>query len=120
MTEAKDWIRKIQRSSDKTKRFWLVVLSGCAMTLVVFVWLVYITLTLPRLEGVEGKKEETAAEEEDAPFWEVLGKGVSIMTKQVWGEMRKTKEVLLNFKNTIQNTIQDFSIKPATEKKKDG
>jgi len=47
-----NFIRKVRRSDDRTKRRWLAFFSSVIMILVVFLWIEYLGATLPRTNEV--------------------------------------------------------------------
>lgn len=107
IAQTQNWIRRVQRSSDKVKRVWLVVLSGCAMLLVIFFWLAYLSFTMPKLRGVA--EERGASVEQGTPFWKTFGEGFSVIGERMWSEIRNTKKNFANFKETVEKKIDNFS-----------
>ena len=102
--KTQNWIRRVQRGSDKTKRIWLVVLSGCCMLFVIFFWLVYISFTIPKLSGASQK-----ADEKGVPFWQVLGEGIRVVGGNTWKKVINVKEGILHFGKTTEKMINNFS-----------
>lgn len=85
---------------------WLVVLSGSAMLCIMFFWLVYVSFTMPRLEDSSRGAGVAEQKTEDASFWEVLGRGVSILGNRIWSRVEGAKKEVMEFKNTAEKMIR--------------
>ena len=46
-----NFIKKLRESDEGVKRKWLIILSGGGMLIVVFLWISYFQLTLPRVDA---------------------------------------------------------------------
>ena len=75
-----EFIKKIQRSDDRTKNRWLVTLSGAGMLIIIVLWLGYLSVTLPQTPAAESTSTEpvaplSATGEGGSSFFETLGRG---------------------------------------------
>ncbi|MCL4404321.1 hypothetical protein M1432_03185 [Patescibacteria group bacterium] len=87
--KTKDFIKRLQRSNERTKRRYVYGASAALMVVVVVLWLLYLNITLPTaVPGIATSTAETSASE-TAPtgqsFFGTLGRGAAI----VWGEVAK-------------------------------
>lgn len=46
-----NWLEKIRNSDNATKKFWLYLLSSISMTMVVSLWITYISFNLPSVSN---------------------------------------------------------------------
>ena len=87
--KTRDFIRRLQRSNEKTKRRYVYGASAALMIIVVALWLFYLNITLPT--AVPEIATSTAVTDVSAnspagqSFFGTLGRGAAI----VWGEVAK-------------------------------
>ncbi|MDP3645562.1 MAG: hypothetical protein Q8R25_00535 [bacterium] len=101
IAETQNWIRRVQRSSDRTKRVWLIILSVSFMGLIISVWFLYLNFTLPKLKGAS--REEKPEKEQ---FWKVFGEGFSVIGEGAWREVRNAEEKFKGLKEAAENKIK--------------
>lgn len=88
-----DFVKRLQRSDDKTKRRYVVGFSAGLMAVVIFLWLVYLNLTIPQAvpEATVAATTTTAAAAPASAspagpsFFGTLGRGAAI----VWEDITK-------------------------------
>jgi len=104
--KARVGLKKIQRSGDGTKRFYLVLLSSLAMTVVIGLWFFYLNVTLPAPSGneVEAVKPGTAVVEKPAEdsFFKIIARGAGKIFGDLRGQFVKIGESL--------NQVKEFSL----------
>ncbi|TSC89914.1 MAG: hypothetical protein G01um10143_404 [Parcubacteria group bacterium Gr01-1014_3] len=96
----KDFIIKIQNSSEQIRRFWLVVFSTLAMISTVSLWIVYINLTVQRVgpspEQVAAQViEEKASVSMRASFVDVFGAGLSKVIAQLQEALKSKRDIVI-------------------------
>lgn len=72
----KNKLQQVQKSDERTKKYWIVILSGISMTIVVAVWFVYLNSTIKRVEEESTKQLETT-------FWQVFRTGLEIVGNSI-------------------------------------
>ena len=69
------FIEKIRNSDEAVKKRWVIALSAAVMTLVVFVWLSYMSILVG---PVQEASSDTAKPQSE--FWAVMKNGLGILT----------------------------------------
>lgn len=70
----KKQLEKVQNSSDREKKRWLIILSGISIIAVIFSWIFYMNNFVIR--EISSQTEETV--EMDIGFWQVFKTGLAI------------------------------------------
>ncbi len=110
----KQFLASLQKADDTVKQRWVIGASAISMILVVLLWLVYLTLTLPELESVapqDGSSTSTVVSVEAPPTPTLLNtfsRGISILIQQ-------TESGLAAFAGKIADNVA--TIKKGIEKK---
>ena len=77
MEEKKSFLERLQSADDNRKRRWLVVSSGVAMVIVVYVWLAYFNFIIQGPGAPSVQPPEGAAPE--LTFFETVKRGSAIL-----------------------------------------
>lgn len=109
----KQFIVSLQVANERTKQRWIIGASAASIVVVVLLWLVYLTLTLPSLPSMEPDvRTSTVAEETAAPsestFFSTFTKGFGILLKQ-------TEAGLASFAGKIAESVA--TVKKGIQKK---
>lgn len=67
-----DFLKKLQKADNETKKQWLIILTGAAMLVIIVVWLYYMNSVVFINPG------ETKTQETGTDFWPTLKTGVGI------------------------------------------
>lgn len=97
----KDFIDKLQKSDEATKRKWLIFLSALSMVVVFIFWIVYLNLTVPKI----GSPEETAKIEEKAGFFEIMKAGLKSAAAEIKHRTINAFDYFFVIKKPKQNFI---------------
>lgn len=75
----KNHIKKIRHSNENTKRWWVIGATTIVMCIIVFLWFMYITATLPQIIEKETLTGETIQiEKKEKTFFGTLNEGMKI------------------------------------------
>ena len=104
--KTRDFVRRLQRSDDRTKRRYVLSVSTGLMVIIVFLWLVYLNVTMPNLtptapEATSTAAASAAAAPEGLSFFGTFGRGAAI----VWDDLTSG---VGNIGNTIGGAWQKF------------
>ena len=96
----RNFIIKIQNSSEQIRRFWLVVFSTLAMISTVSLWIVYINLTVQRVgpssEQVSASEVNSRASDTvRASFVDVFGAGLSKVIAQLQEALKSKRDIVI-------------------------
>ncbi|MEK7479407.1 MAG: hypothetical protein AAB634_02645 [Patescibacteria group bacterium] len=105
IAQTQHWLRRVQRSGENTKRVWLFTLSALAMLLVISLWFLYVSFTMPRIGG----ERLVPAEDGEASFFGVMKEGARVMAKEFWGELQGAREGLGNIREKVEGGIRNYS-----------
>ncbi len=119
-TKTRDFIKRLQRADDKTKRRYLYGVSAVLMIVVVFLWLVYLNMTLPQAAPEVATATSSATtsfpgasgETKTGSFFGTLGRGFGIVWQDLGSGFQNIGNVIggawQDFQNQIQrtNTLQ--------------
>ncbi len=90
--KTREGLRKVQRSDEKTKKFYLTVFSSLAMIVVVGLWFFYLDITLPQPVGgaAETIPENMSVIEEKSgdSFFNTIARGA----KNIFGDLKSQFE----------------------------
>ncbi len=117
----KEFIIKIQNSSESIRRFWLVVFSTLAMISTVSLWIVYINLTVQRVgaspEQVAVQQAEEKASQASLPrlgvgFVDVFGAGLSKIIAQLQEALKSKRDIVIENPEIkfVSNTVEPIQI----------
>jgi hypothetical protein len=101
-----EFIKKIQRSDDQTKKKWLVIFSGTGMLIIIVLWVAYLQITLPQTTATpeststEASAPANAGADNGNSFFETLGRGWN----NIWSGIN-------NGMNSIGNNFSDGWLK---------
>lgn len=105
----KKFIKKLQRSDDKTKKRWLIVSSAVSMLIIFFLWLTYLNLVVMPKTEIEKTATTTIIiknSEKNRSFFKTFFIGLKIMAenlKNQFTDIRESfNETYDNFKDQIQ------------------
>ncbi len=104
--KTREFVKRLQRSDDRTKRRYVLGVSAALMIVIVFLWLTYLNLTLPNLAPAASEATSTAiapaaAAPASSSFFGIFGRGAAI----VWDDLMNG---LGNIGHTIGGTWQKF------------
>jgi len=88
-------IRRIQRASDTVKRRWQIALTTISMILIILLWLGYVSVTIPKIEGTTPDEDTTES------FFSVFGRGFTIISGNA-------KEKLKDAGASVQGAVGSF------------
>lgn len=96
----RNFIIKIQNSSEQIRRFWLVVFSTLAMISTISLWIVYINFTVQRVgpstEQVAASEiKEKASDSTRASFVDVFGAGLSKIIAQLQEALKSKRDIVI-------------------------
>lgn len=102
-----EYIKKIRAADEKTKKRWVIIASGFAMILIIFLWVIYISATLPRTsveintqQLVEVKKIEN---NNGNSIVSSISEGIKITTKNIFASLYS---VGTTFKEGLKKAFQ--------------
>lgn len=120
------FILKIRRSDESVKRMWVYVFSGTLTVLVLFLWVGYLNITLPKLSQppdmiATGTDQLSKPDANTRSFFGVLGNGfhniigdLSAGASSIGNTFSKTYE---NAKKSFGGTKTDIRVElPSTDK----
>lgn len=92
--KTRDFVRRLQRSDERTKKHFVYGISAAAMLLIFVLWLAYLNMTLPQAAPVASVSTSTAGTEAtSAPamsggtsFLGTFGRGFDL----VWGDIGRS------------------------------
>ncbi|MEK7146646.1 MAG: hypothetical protein AAB772_00130 [Patescibacteria group bacterium] len=73
------FIKKIQNSDQQTKKFWLIIMTGAAMTAVILVW-----LTILQIPAAE---KDNAQKQPGPSHFAIFIKGLGIVGSEIYGKL---------------------------------
>ncbi len=96
----KEFIIKIQNSSEQIRRFWLVVFSTLAMISTVSLWIVYINLTVQRVgpspeQVAVQEAKEKVSDSTRISFVDVFGAGLSKIIAQLQEALKSKRDIVI-------------------------
>lgn len=104
IADIKNFIKKLQRSDDKTKKRWLVVSSAISMVIIFFLWLAYLNaVVMP--ETKQEKATATTIKISEGGQKKSFFRTFSIGLKTVTGDLKKQ---FLNIKEDFNQTYDNF------------
>lgn len=71
------FLKKIQKSDDETKIKWLIIMCGITMTIVVILWIIYMSNFV--FKSADAQKTE----EIETGFWPIFQRGLNITGKDI-------------------------------------
>jgi hypothetical protein len=105
-------LREIQRSSEKTKKRYLAVLSTLAMIIIVGLWFFYLNLTLPQPHADQEivQVERARAEKNDDSFFKTISRGAENIFNDLKNQITELKNKLGQAKEfTLEPGGAEFS-----------
>jgi ATP-dependent Zn protease len=109
----KNFISKIQQSDETTKRVWLFILSGVAMIIIVSLWVLYLNVTVAKVEGPAGNtaiaQNNNTAEIDEPGFFATFAAGVGIIFDQLKEKLSIKRNIFIE--NPGRNFVAD-EVKP--------
>lgn len=95
-----NFITKIQNSDDTTKKIWLVILSGAAMTIVIILWLVNLNAGIQSASGQTATQKTatagTAAENQEiGKLKAIFSAGLKTVTGKIKEKTSSQNEIYL-------------------------
>ncbi len=81
----REFLKKIQTGSERDKMRWLILFSGIALVLVLFVWLKYFDSIIAgqtNNQGVSGQQTEQEAGQNFA-FWQTFKAGLGVVFQSI-------------------------------------
>lgn len=107
--EVKNRLRKVQRADDKTKKRYLIFISGLAMFFILGLWFFYLSFSLPGLNPNNEKENSPSGDS----FLKTLGRGFTNIGAGFKEEIKSfgnsLKEGFVFFSSQIEKT-RDFSL----------
>ena len=100
-----NFLRRIRQSDDRAKKRWLIIFSAIGMALVIFLWVSYLSVTLPKNPEIASSSTEAAAApspEKGDSFFKTLGAG----WESIWSDIRKNAG---SFGGLMENQWQNIS-----------
>jgi len=103
------FIRKIRRSEETVKRRWVYVISGGLSLVVLFLWVGYLNIALPRLslppDVAAAEAAPAKSTEESESFFSVLGTGF----RNITGNLKTgASSIGKTFSETFDRAKQSF------------
>lgn len=123
-TAIRTFILKIRRSDETIKRRWVYLISGIGIICILFLWVGYLNLIIPKLssptEATAATEKTAAPAESSESFFGVLGRGLKKITGElgtgfssIGDSFSKSYE---NAKKAFAGTKTDVKVEaPATE-----
>ncbi len=113
LVKTRDFIKRLQRSNDHTKRLYLYGTSAVLMVVVVFLWLVYLNVTLPQA-APEAAATSSApmplaaggGAKDDTSLFGTLGRGLGIVLGDLGRGFQNIGGTIGRTWQEIQNQIQ--------------
>ena len=109
-------IQRIQRSDDITKKRWQIVLTSITMIVVILLWLGYVSVTIPRLEGAP--ESDSREENMKESFFTVFGRGLTIISGNVKDQLKKAGASVQGAMGSFEAQIKqgnEYTIERETE-----
>lgn len=107
----RNFVRKLQNSSDNTKKIWLTILSGLTMAIVLAFWMMYVNLSIPRVSSVTpslpSQQEKVLAKkvEDEAPgFFAIFSAGLKVIFDQIKERLAASKDIV------VENLERNFVV----------
>lgn len=114
---ARAHLKSVQRAPEAKRRRWLTITSAVTMVFILLTWVLYLNLTLPRLEEVTATSSAPAASASGDGFWETFGRGLSQVGGEVsarWNELKtKVGEATEQLKGALERP-NEFSLEVPT------
>ena len=106
----RNFIIKIQNSSEQVRRFWLVVFSTLAMISTISLWVVYINLTVERVgpspaQVAAQQAEEKSVAASQTSFVDVFGAGLSKIIAKLQETLKSKNDIIIE--NPEVNFVSD-------------
>jgi len=113
-TETKQFIRKLQRSDEKTKKQWFLGTTSVIMVLVLLLWVVYLNLTIPSVAGPViststpslAFKPELKRENVEPSIFETFAKGVSVIGNDLKQKYEVFSEAVTKSLNSLKSKFE--------------
>ena len=112
MNRLSNYFEKLKNADERTKRRFVAIASGLSMVVVIFLWVVYLNLTLPALTrggttgdtatsdtSIASPSVEAAPETPDNSFLGILARGLRVIGSGAGKQIETIKE----------DAIQQFS-----------
>ncbi len=114
------FIGELQRADLKTRKRWLIGLSGVSMIFVVILWVVYLNVTFPSYNSndiagtatsTQQETAEAAPQQETVPqtsgtsFFDTLGRGLRILGGEITNGFRTLGVSVVELWNTTTDTF---------------
>lgn len=102
-------IEKIRHSNEHTKRLWVIGATTIVMCVVIVLWVIYLTTTLPRTSAQKTSINETVQiEEKKISFLGTFVEGVKITSNDLWNSFRS---IGTGFSKGVESALQYTSKK---------
>ena len=92
----KNFIEKLQKSNEATKKKWLIILTVLAMIVVIGFWLAYLNLTIPKMPT---KEVAMQTDQQKSGFFTIFKAGVDSVFSQI---KERTKNAFNFFKEKAE------------------
>lgn len=111
--DTKQFVRKIQRSDEKTKKRWFVGTTIAAMVFILIFWVIYQNITIPSVAGPENptnipqvvlKPEQKV--DTGPSFFETFGNGLSIVGGDLKQKYDAFSEAITNGLNSLKSRFE--------------
>jgi hypothetical protein len=105
--KTRDFIRRLQRSDDKTKKMYVYSASALLMIVIIGLWLFYLNAILPQTTPPNANSTalvapaESGAAETSPSIWSTFGRGLNLVWEDLGGAMG-------NIGNTVSGAWQEF------------
>lgn len=111
----KNFIDRIQQSDETTKKVWLFILSGIAMIIIVSLWVLYLNITVAKVEGPAGNaaiaQNNNAAEIDEPGFFATFAAGVGIIFDQLKEKLSIKRNIFIENpgRNFIAEEVKEIA-----------
>lgn len=103
LEKLKSFIKELQCSSVKTKKRWLIGTTAILMLILLVLWVVYLSFSLPRV--VEPDEAESAKNVEIDSFFKVFTRGIRV----IYGDIKSgVSEIGSSFQDLWSKIIGGF------------
>lgn len=101
----KAFIKKLQRSDEKTKKRWLFGTSTISVFLIIILWILYASLTMPAITGVPEERVQAQETSRGENFFTIFRRGLVKIRSDIKTGYGGAKETTLSISENIKNYI---------------
>lgn len=99
-------VKKLQRSDERTKKWWLFGTSAVSVSLIVLIWLLYTGFTMPAIAPPEPEPQAQAQEKDKVGFFGIFKIGLIRVYSDTVSSYESAKSWA---KSSIEKTKEYFS-----------